>query len=120
MEKQVQLEHIVIICTANICRSPMAEGILRYYAELSGQKKLVISSMGTHGERGFPATDLAIKVCKENGIDITGHKSRPLIEEDLMKAKFILCMEPIQKKHVTTFFPAYNQKNSSTWNSVCQ
>ena len=102
--------HIVFICTGNICRSPMAEGFMRHKWREKGRNDLKVSSMGIHGLNDIPATEYAQKVCKEKGFDISSHRARSLVGEELQKADLILCMEPVHKKFVNTFFPWLRKK----------
>ena len=53
------MAHVVFICTANICRSPMAEGIFRHKADLTGRGDLTTASMGIHGLPDEPASEPA-------------------------------------------------------------
>jgi protein-tyrosine-phosphatase len=99
------MPHIIFVCTGNICRSPMAEGILRARWREAGRSDLVVSSMGTHGLDHFPAEPLARQVCRENGVDIEAHRSRSLAGDELRGADLVLCMEPSQQRFVQTFFP---------------
>ncbi|HDI59513.1 MAG TPA: low molecular weight protein arginine phosphatase, partial [Desulfobacteraceae bacterium] len=99
------MPRIVFVCTGNICRSPMAEGILRARWREAGRTGLVVSSMGTHGLDHFPAEPLARQVCRENGVDIEAHRSRSLVGDELRTADLVLCMEPAQRRFVQTFFP---------------
>jgi glycine hydroxymethyltransferase len=104
------IRHIVFICTGNICRSPMAEGLIRHKAQKTGRRDLIVSSMGTHGLYDSPATEYAQKVCQEDGVDISSHKARYLMGDELEKADLILCMEPVHIKFVETFFPWSRKK----------
>lgn len=62
-------------CLGNICRSPMAEGILQKLADENGLG-WTVHSAGTNGiHTGEPPHKSSQKVCKENGIDITGQRS---------------------------------------------
>ena len=101
---------IIFVCTGNICRSPMAEGILRHrWMEMAGNDRTV-SSMGVQGLDGSPATDLARQVCAENGIDISEHRSRPISGEELQTADLILCMEPGHVSFLGTFYPWHSDR----------
>ena len=102
--------NIVFVCTGNICRSPMAEGLLRHKWWEMGRDDLIVSSMGIHGLNGSPATEYAQAVCEQNGFDISSHRARSLVDEDLKKADLILCMEPVHKKFVQTFFPWHRDR----------
>ena len=101
---------IIFVCTGNICRSPMAEGILRHRCKEKGRDDLVVSSMGIHGLTDSPAIDFAQEACEENGIDISSHSARTIIGEELQESDLILCMEPVHTKFLQTFFPWHRDK----------
>lgn len=84
--------NILAVCTGNICRSPMAEGILR--SMFSGNQGITISSAGTHALEGNPATEFAVIAAREQGIDISGHRARMLTADSIEHSQIILCMEP--------------------------
>jgi len=77
---------ILFVCTGNSCRSPMAEGLFKkYLAEKLGctvdrleEKGYIITSAGTLGMVGFPASADAVRVCAAMGVDISNHRSRAL------------------------------------------
>jgi protein-tyrosine-phosphatase len=92
MEIDREKIHILAVCTGNICRSPMAEGILK--KALENVKDIRISSAGTHALDGNPASEFAIIAAHENGIDISGHRARSLGKRLISESSFILCMEP--------------------------
>ncbi|MBM3957291.1 MAG: hypothetical protein FJ313_04485, partial [Gemmatimonadetes bacterium] len=71
---------VLLVCTGNQCRSPMAEALLRRLAATDSAAPLEIrvSSAGTAAPAGFPATQQAQEACAEEGIDLTGHRSRPV------------------------------------------
>jgi protein-tyrosine phosphatase len=71
-----------MVCLGNICRSPMAEGILEHKAKKAGLDWLV-ESAGTNGYHiGEPPHRLSQKVAKLNGIDICHQRSRQFVPED--------------------------------------
>lgn len=83
---------ILVICIGNICRSPMAEALLkRAFPEKT------IHSAGLHAMIGFPADLHAIAIMQEQGIDITGHRARQLTERMVSQAELILTMDAEQK-----------------------
>ena len=85
---------IVTVCTANICRSPMAEALLRH--ALSAQpeplKSFKIVSAGVAARAGEPVSVNSISALKKVGLDIKGHLSQPLTRELVDEAVAILCM----------------------------
>ena len=101
--------NILFICTANICRSPMAEGIFRHRIETSGRYGWTVSSMGIRGLDGEPASESACQVCEEHGIDITSHRSRSINIEALQEADYVFCMEKGHRKFLQTFFPFHRR-----------
>jgi protein-tyrosine phosphatase len=73
---------ILMVCLGNICRSPLAEGILQNKAWNAGLKWSV-ESAGTNGyHEGEPPHYLSIKVAKKNGIDISKQRSRRFAAAD--------------------------------------
>ncbi len=97
---------ILTVCTGNICRSPMAEGILRRIFEHNGSA--VISSAGTHALEGNPASEFSIIAAYENGIDISGHRARMLNSEMIRSSDVILCMEPSHLERVLSIGVSVN------------
>lgn len=82
----------------------MAEGILRAELRKRGIVEKV-SSMGIHAFEGNGATENAVEVCRENGIDISSHRSRHLVPDELKNSRLILTMEQVQVDYVSIFFP---------------
>ena len=85
---------VLLICTGNTCRSPMAEGILRSLLPPDIADRAHVTSAGTSAIEGAPATPLAIQTCAENGIDISTHRSAGLTTQLLRESDLILGMEP--------------------------
>lgn len=83
---------ILLVCLGNICRSPMAEGILQDKAWKAGLNWSV-DSAGTNGyHTGEPPHHLSIKVAADNGIDISKQRSRKFIADDFDKYDMIYAM----------------------------
>ena len=74
---------ILMVCLGNICRSPLAEGILAHQASKAGLD-WIVESAGTAGyHAGEAPHPLSQKVAGENGIDISGQRCRQFQKEDL-------------------------------------
>ena len=83
---------ILIVCLGNICRSPLAEGILQEKALKAGLDWQV-ESAGTNGyHTGEPPHHLSIKVAAANGIDISRQKSRIFTAYDIEAYDLIFAM----------------------------
>jgi protein-tyrosine phosphatase len=83
---------ILMVCLGNICRSPLAEGILQHRAWEAGLQWSV-ESAGTNGyHTGEPPHRLSQKVAKLNGIDISQQRSRKFVPEDFERFDMIYAM----------------------------
>ena len=86
--------HILIVCTANICRSPMAAALLQHF--LAGQneplKSLQVVSAGIAARQGDPISDNAAVAMKRVGLDLSQHSSQPVTQQLLDGALIVLCM----------------------------
>jgi protein-tyrosine phosphatase len=83
---------ILMVCLGNICRSPLAEGILKDKARKAGLN-WVVESAGTNGYHvGEAPHHLSQKVAKLNGIDICQQKARRFVKEDFARYDKIYAM----------------------------
>lgn len=85
---------IIIVCTANICRSPMGEGLLRHAlaAEAEPLRSIPVVSAGVAARKGERVSENSLIALKKVGIDIAKHTSQPLTQEMLDEAMLVLCM----------------------------
>ncbi len=86
-------KRVLFLCTGNLCRSPLAEGILKKRLADRRIDSIEVSSAGTHALVGEPAAALAVKVANERGVDLSRHISRQVTKEMLRKADIVLAME---------------------------
>lgn len=100
--------NILTVCTGNICRSPMAEGILKKVLENDQRTK--ISSAGTHALDGNSASEFAVIAALENGIDISGHCARKLDIGNINVSSIIFCMENSHVESVLSLVPAQHRR----------
>ena len=83
---------ILMVCLGNICRSPLAEGILEHKAKAAGLN-WTVESAGTNGyHTGEPPHHLSQKVARLNGIDICGQRARRFVKEDFQRYDKIYAM----------------------------
>lgn len=81
---------ILMVCLGNICRSPLAEGILA--SKLNDDFQ--IESAGTISmHEGKQPDKRSIKIAEKHGIDISSQRSRPITKTDLQKFDKIFCMD---------------------------
>ena len=85
---------IVVVCTANICRSPMAAALLQHalLAEAEPLKSCKVISAGVAARWGDPVSANSVAAMKKVGLDIAPHRSQPVTQELLDRALVVLCM----------------------------
>jgi protein-tyrosine-phosphatase len=86
--------HLLFVCTGNTCRSPMAEAIGRQLASARGLEDITVASAGTSAWEGAPASDGALLVSMECGLDLNAHRARVLSRELVVGADIVLVMGP--------------------------
>jgi protein-tyrosine phosphatase len=87
---------ILFVCTGNICRSPMAQGVFENVARREGLADgIAVDSAGTHGfyTAGEPPDPRAQESVLSRGIDISGQRARLLDPEDCGRFDYILTMD---------------------------
>jgi protein-tyrosine-phosphatase len=84
--------HVLLVCTGNICRSPLAEALLRRAAAERGLDDVEVSSAGTGAWDGAPASEGAYLVALEHNLDLSAHRARLLTREIVDSADLILTM----------------------------
>jgi protein-tyrosine phosphatase len=105
------MSEILVVCTGNICRSPMAEGFLRAaLVERLGEAAPVVSSAGTAGWDGSGAMDESIRAAQEHGVDIRAHLARKLHGAMLEDADLIVCMAAEHRKAIVVAMPDLETK----------
>jgi protein-tyrosine-phosphatase len=97
---------ILVVCTANQCRSPMAEALLARRIEEAGLgARLGAASCGTWAKAGMPATPTAIQTMAERGLDIRAHRARVVSAEILLRSALILVMTADHRDAIVAEFP---------------
>lgn len=86
--------NILMVCLGNICRSPLAEGILKHKAGLNGLKWRIDSAGTENFHVGESPHRLSQKIAREHGIDISHQRARQLTASDLQHYDKIYAMAP--------------------------
>lgn len=99
---------ILFVCSGNTCRSPLAEAIARRMFEVAGRADIEVSSAGTQAWDGSSASDGAILVGIERGLDLSSHRSRMITPEIIAKNDLILAMSPQHVARIKELNPNAN------------
>ena len=100
---------VLMVCLGNICRSPLAEGILK--SKLKNQT-IEVESAGTSGWHvGESPHEMSIKVAKINGIDISKQKGRKLKSADLDYFTHIYAMDTTNYQNIIDLCQTEKQKS---------
>lgn len=94
--------HVLVLCTGNICRSPMAEALLRGGLTRPG---CVVHSAGIAAPVGREADPLAQRVMLEHGFNICAHRARQATAALLMSSDLILTMDRTHNEWMDREFP---------------
>ena len=99
-----RVHRLIFVCSGNICRSPMAEGLAK--KKLADQGVAVQTlSMGTLGIFGRPASSHAIDVCADIDVDLSQHVSQGLSYGILAQADLVLVMEQAHRDFILSRRP---------------
>lgn len=97
------MDRVLFVCLGNICRSPMAEG---YYRKHVGEA----SSAGIRAMVGWGASQDAVDVMKDIGVDIMGHRAQQVTGSLMDNHDLILTMEAYQRKELMTDYPIHKDR----------
>jgi glycine hydroxymethyltransferase len=102
------MKNVLFVCTGNVCRSPMAEGLFRRL--LAGRDDIRVQSAGVSAGRGMPASRHAVQALSVDGVDLADFRSQPLSEELVGQATHIFVMTRDHKRLIELLFPEAAEK----------
>ncbi len=98
---------LTVVCTANICRSPMAAALLRHALNAETHAPpFRVESAGLAAHEGDPVSDNSVHALQKTGIDISSHRSRILTPERVAASTVIFGMTSGHLRMIETLFPA--------------
>src|SRR6516165_72061 len=103
------VKSVLFVCTGNICRSPIAEGLFRHL--IGNRKDIEVLSAGVQAVRGQPPSLYAVQVCAEEGPDISDLRSQPLTAALVDRATHIFAMTGAHLETIQTLFPQGAEKS---------
>jgi protein-tyrosine-phosphatase len=93
--------NILIVCSGNTCRSPLASVILRdKLSRAPGLEAIDVSSAGVSAWDGAPASEGSFLVAMERGLDLSAHRARLLTAEIVRRADLVLTMGVVHARRV--------------------
>lgn len=96
---------VLMVCTGNTCRSPMAEGLLKQMCTACD-----VLSAGIHAADGSAPSENAVRVMHKRGIDISGHRAATVTALVMQQADVVLSMTRQQKQVLRLMFPKEAEK----------
>lgn len=99
------MDKILFVCIGNICRSPMAEGLLKH-----ALPDKAVCSAGLGAMRGYPADPLSVQILQEQGIDISAHRAQSLAAWMVFESDLIITMDLEQQAIIESRYPASRGK----------
>lgn len=101
---------VLFVCSANVCRSPMAAAWFRKRAASAGLGHVVVDSAGILGLEGWEAAPEVVSLLRPLGCDLLAHRSRGIRPSDLASADLVLGMELAHLEALHARFPACDDR----------
>lgn len=102
------MTRVLMVCLGNICRSPLAEGILKAKTFLKG---VIVDSAGTSSYHiGNPPDKRSVEIAKKNNIDITEQRGRKFIVSDFDNFDIIYAMDSSNYRNILSLARNENDK----------
>ena len=95
----------LLVCTANVCRSPMAEALWRDTARRL-RRTLPVASVGLDAEPGTPPDPACVELLAERGIDLSAHRANRFRAASAMRYELVLVMEHEHLRRIMGLAPA--------------
>lgn len=104
------MAHILIVCTANICRSPLVEALLRRELHAAGHTDWTVSSAGTWAQQARPAARHSQRIANRIGLDLSEHIAREITAELVAESDLVLVMTDNHKEPLQIEFSDHRDK----------
>lgn len=106
MKNEIPRKKILIVCTGNTCRSPMAEAWLKAELKRRGlDKQIEVVSSGTMAREGGSASSETLLVLRNDEIKADGFKSHPVRQDEVMEADIVFAMNDEHEQYLRELCP---------------
>lgn len=99
------MKRVLFVCTGNMCRSPMAEAIFKARMPAAWGNRIHVSSAGTGAWEGQPASQFAVEVLRDEGIDLSSHRARLLTREMVESSDVVVAMTRLHWDTIRSIAP---------------
>lgn len=113
-----ELRVVTVICTGNICRSPMAKVLLEKHLAERGVVDVDVRSAGTHASTGQPAMRAAVAAASRRGADCAEHRATFLDRAVVTEAHLLLCATQDHRDHVLLGWPEVEPRRVRLFNEA--
>ena len=100
----MKFSRLLVLCEANICRSPLAEHLIHKLTDLA------VESAGLTAKTGEPPDPIYLDMAQTIGLDLSRHHSKPVTRELLRDADLALVMTGDQKRRLAERYPEFSGK----------
>ncbi|GJM20454.1 MAG: protein-tyrosine-phosphatase [Planctomycetota bacterium] len=113
-----ELRVVNVICTGNICRSPMGKALLEKSLAELGVVDVDVRSSGTHATTGSPAMRAAVEAAERRGARVGDHRATFLDRAVIMDAHLLLCATQDHRDHILLGWPDVDPRRVRLFNEA--
>lgn len=100
-------DHLIMLCTGNVCRSPMAAKLIQHALDAEGSplNEISVISAGVAAGYGEPASSNSVRALKKVNLDLSQHQSQPITADLLERAFAVFGMTHSHLDVLQAYYP---------------